>query len=227
MLVASSTLALFAKKSEIPNEWSPYLFGGVILAIVVSFIVNAVADRKLLQSDDADAINIRGCRDFPNVDVKWFKRAIELGDPVGYFNLGVCYREGRGVPVNLKLAYDNFRQAAELGDPDAAFWCGAMWAQQGDDKQAVEWFRRGQHATHKCLLRLARAFEEGSGVPVNRKYAEVLREEAKEMQERTSKYDYKRLKGKITTRDGERKYTYTTGSSKNRQTHTFIIREDF
>ena len=216
-------VAILARKSGTSLEFDLYILGGFVLFFVVALIRNAIYENKLLQSEDADEINRYGCSSFPCVNVKWFKLACDLNDPVGYFNLGVCYREGRGVSCDPKRAFQLFRQAAELGDPDAAFWCGEMSAQNGDDDDAFEWFRRGQNGSYKCLLRLARAFEEGRGAPVNLQYAAILREEAKEMQETSSDDLDKLLERKITTKDGTRRYDH--GSGKSQTYHT--IYEDF
>ena len=205
------------------------MVGGIVIGAVL-LLLGLVSDHKLIHSDDVDKINERGCSVFPQVDNqrRWFKRAIELGDPVGYFNLGVCYREGCGVERDLQRAYNLFRRAAELGDPDAAFWCGDMWARQGEHEKAVAWFQRGQNVSYKCLLRLARAFEKGLGAPVKPQYAAILRQEAEEMKKSANDELDALLKRKINTKDGKRVFTYEVGYGDD-QTKTcyYYIYEDF
>lgn len=48
-----------------------------------------------------------------------FKRAADLGNPEGAYNLGFRYWGGSGVPKDLKAAKTYFQKAAQLGHPEA------------------------------------------------------------------------------------------------------------
>ena len=44
------------------------------------------------------------------------------------FNLGVCHRDGLGVPQDMMRAADLFKLAADQGDANAQMSLGAMYA---------------------------------------------------------------------------------------------------
>ena len=50
---------------------------------------------------------------------KMFSQAAKNDELSGYLVLGVLHREGRGTPVNLKLAKENFKIAADKGSQPA------------------------------------------------------------------------------------------------------------
>ena len=198
------------------------LFFCGVLKILLFFMDQK--DKETLEGVDVEKINERGCAKFAKGEVVWFDRAHELGDVVGTFNLAVCYKDGVGKPQDLQLAYELFQEAAEQGDPDAVFQCGALCAEQGDHQQALEWFRKGQRSSYKCLFRLARAFEKGLGAPVNPQYAAILRNDAENMKKRLLPKLPKALKGKLTTINGERT-TYSDKWTTYPSRHE--LREDF
>ncbi|MBR5184674.1 MAG: sel1 repeat family protein, partial [Akkermansia sp.] len=49
----------------------------------------------------------------------WYHKAAEGGYHWGYYNVGRCYMEGKGVAKNPDEARKWFRQAAQLGNPIA------------------------------------------------------------------------------------------------------------
>lgn len=51
--------------------------------------------------------------------ISWYKMAAEQGDSYGEFNLGLCYENGIGTPVNLKKAKSWYQKAALKGDEQA------------------------------------------------------------------------------------------------------------
>ena len=59
-----------------------------------------------MQKDDAEA-------------VRWYRRAAEQGDALAQSNLGVSYRDGRGVSQGDEAAVSWFRGAAEQEDAAA------------------------------------------------------------------------------------------------------------
>jgi serine/threonine protein kinase/TPR repeat protein len=82
-----------------------------------------------------------------------FEGAATAGYALSYFNLGVMYMNGEGVPRSPKKGEEQFRRSAELfrqgaekGEPVAMFYF-ASWNEQGigvpkDAKTATEWYRR-------------------------------------------------------------------------------------
>jgi TPR repeat protein len=86
-----------------------------------------------------------------------FEGAATAGYALSYFNLGVMYMNGEGVPRSPRKGEDQFRRSAELfrqgaekGEPVAMFYF-ASWNEQGigvpkDAKTATEWYRRSARA---------------------------------------------------------------------------------
>jgi TPR repeat protein len=86
-----------------------------------------------------------------------YEEAAAAGYALSFYNLGVIYINGEGVPRSPKKAEDQFRRSAELsrqnaekGDMVSMFYY-ASWLEQGigvakDAKAASEWFRRSARA---------------------------------------------------------------------------------
>jgi len=58
--------------------------------------------------------------------VKWYRLSAEQGNPIGQMLLGAMYRDGEGVPQNIKTAIMWIRKAADQGYPSAMAeigWC--------------------------------------------------------------------------------------------------------
>ncbi|MEN2466198.1 tetratricopeptide repeat protein [Ornithinibacillus sp. JPR2-1] len=51
--------------------------------------------------------------------ISWYKMAAEQGDSYGEFNLGLCYENGIGTPINIKKAKIWYQKAALKGDEQA------------------------------------------------------------------------------------------------------------
>jgi uncharacterized protein len=51
--------------------------------------------------------------------ITWYKKAAEQGDSYGEFNLGLCYENGIGTPIDRKKAKHWYQKAALKGDPQA------------------------------------------------------------------------------------------------------------
>ena len=50
---------------------------------------------------------------------KWYAMAAEQGYADAEYRLGICYEEGRGVPINQKKAVQLYTMAAEHGNENA------------------------------------------------------------------------------------------------------------
>lgn len=89
-----------------------------------------------------------GAPDAADKALSWFRRAAKKSHPAALFNIGVFYREGRGVAKDPVQAATFFRSAAEAGHVDAMFNF-AMCALLGEgvkksDQEFKEWLRRAQ-----------------------------------------------------------------------------------
>lgn len=69
---------------------------------------------------------------------EWRQPAVE-GDVDAQFNMGQAYKFGRGVPMDLNIASDWFRKAAEKGHLQAADNYGLILFQNGQRKEALPW----------------------------------------------------------------------------------------
>jgi len=86
-----------------------------------------------------------------------YEEAAVAGYAISFYNLGVLYMNGEGVPRNPKKAGDQFKQSAQLskqgaerGDVVSMFYY-ANWLEQGigvlkDAKAASEWYSRSARA---------------------------------------------------------------------------------
>jgi len=78
-------------------------------------------------------------------------------DPEAQYQLGMLYRQGRGVRADAKTAVDWFRRAADQGNRDAQYALGQMHlAGEGvfkDDVWAITWFRKAAQQGHEQARR--------------------------------------------------------------------------
>ena len=76
--------------------------------------------------------------------MRWSRLAADLGDAGAQYNLGVMYRNGRGVPRDRTEAVRWYRLAADQGDARAQYNLGFMYATGAgvspDDVAAHMWF---------------------------------------------------------------------------------------
>lgn len=95
-----------------------------IIAFAPALGNTSLADLAWQNGDYATAIN------------EWRPLAI-AGDPDAQVRLGQAYQLGRGVPVDLKLAEDWFRRAAQQGSEDGKDNYGLVLFQTGKRAQAL------------------------------------------------------------------------------------------
>jgi TPR repeat protein len=63
----------------------------------------------------------------PDIGTRTGRYHAERGDVDAAYNLGVCYEEGRGVPVDYEAAFGWYAEAAAGGDADALFALGVCY----------------------------------------------------------------------------------------------------
>lgn len=76
--------------------------------------------------------------DYDMAVAEWRQPALD-GDPDAQFNLGQAYKFGRGVPMDLNLAADWFRKAAEQGHLQAGDNYGLILFQNNQRREAIPW----------------------------------------------------------------------------------------
>jgi TPR repeat protein len=76
--------------------------------------------------------------------MKWYRRAVDGGNPAAMNNLGVMYHEGRGVTKNYIEAMKWYRKAAEAGHFSAMNNIAWMYRNglgvRKDEKEAARWY---------------------------------------------------------------------------------------
>ena len=82
----------------------------------------------------------------PQAQIITYRKAADLGDALGMYNLGVCYEHGNGVPKDGAEAAKWYRKAADLGDATAMRALGVCYYNgtgvPKDEAEAVKWCRK-------------------------------------------------------------------------------------
>ncbi|MBS0350629.1 MAG: SEL1-like repeat protein [Proteobacteria bacterium] len=127
-----------------------------------------------LKRADQAAINI-------NKALKFYHLAAAQGNPNSYFDLSVCYREGKGVNKNLVASFNLCALAASQGNVAAQTNLG-WYYEHGfvvakNPKEAVRWYQLGaDKGNDVAQFNLALCYYKGSQVYVDlRKMAYLLR----------------------------------------------------
>ena len=107
---------------------------GAVAALTATIAIPAFADVKA--GVDAWA---RG--DYRKAIAEW-RGPATAGDADAQFNMGQAYKLGRGVPVDLGMAEDWYRKAAQQGHPQAEDNYGLALFQNNKRDQAVSWLEK-------------------------------------------------------------------------------------
>ena len=106
-------------------------------------------------------------------DVRTLRQKANRGDVEAQYNLGVSYREGKGVDRDYAQAVTWWRKAAWQGHARAQSALGFMYANgQGvssDCVQAVTWYRiAAEQGVARAQFNLGVMYAKGDGVPQDR-----------------------------------------------------------
>jgi TPR repeat protein len=98
-----------------------------------------------------------------------YKKAAEMGDLLGAYNLGVAYRDGIGTEVNGAEAARWFEKAAAEGDETASFNLGVLFDDGSlideDNARAAAWYRlAADHGNVDAMINLGLMLESGEGI---------------------------------------------------------------
>lgn len=109
--------------------------------------------------------------DYATAMREWHPLA-EQGHVIAQKNLGVIYRQGRGVERNYAEAIKWYRKAADAGNAKAQFSLGLMYHEaQGVSQnytQAAKWYRKAaEQGVKLAQYNLGLMYYEGKGVPRN------------------------------------------------------------
>ena len=81
-----------------------------------------------------------------------YRRAAELGDPEGMYNLGESYNDGReGLTKDEEQAIVWFQNAAEAGHGKAIKALAHIYEDK-DEAKTVQWYRKGVELGHSCCM---------------------------------------------------------------------------
>jgi TPR repeat protein len=110
-----------------------------------------------------------GKRGDPAAEFSHYKKAAELGDMLGAYNLGVAYRDGIGTEINGAEAALWFDKAAAAGDETAAFNLGVLLDDGSlvdeDNARAAAFYRLAvEGGSVDAMINLGLMLESGEGV---------------------------------------------------------------
>ena len=110
-----------------------------------------------------------GKRGDPVAEFNHYKKAAELGDVLGAYNLAVAYRDGIGTEVNGVEAIRWFDKAAAAGDETAAFNLGVLLDDGSlvaeDNARAAAYYRlAAERGSVDAMINLGLMLESGEGV---------------------------------------------------------------
>ena len=102
--------------------------------------------------------------------VQSYQRAADQGEPVAQNNLGVMYRNGRGVPKSDTTALSWYRKSADQGNAFAQNNMGFMYENghgvPKSDTTAVSWYRKAaEQGNALAQNNIGLMYENGRGVP--------------------------------------------------------------
>ena len=87
------------------------------------------------------------------MQVTWFRKAAEKGNPEAQQNLGRCLFSGEGCKKNEQEAVSWYRKAAEQGEASAMFNLGACYMEgtgvKKDVAEATKWFKKAASLGHE------------------------------------------------------------------------------
>jgi TPR repeat protein len=111
-----------------------------------------------------------GKRGDPAGEFAHYKKAAEMGDMLGAYNLGVAYRDGIGTEVDGAQAALWFDKAAAAGDETAAFNLGVLLDDGSlvaeDNARASAFYRLAAEGGNiDAMINLGLMLESGEGVP--------------------------------------------------------------
>ncbi|KAF2112176.1 hypothetical protein BDV96DRAFT_602624 [Lophiotrema nucula] len=94
----------------------------------------------------------------------WFRRGMEVGDPLSQYSLGLMYLHGLALPKDPVRAADLFGAAADQDLPIAQVRLGALFLDQGDIGTAIRYFELAARNGHiEAYYYLAELSNQGIG----------------------------------------------------------------
>ena len=108
---------------------------------------------------------------------EWYQKAAEAGNAAAQNNLGVYYRNGRGVSKNRDEAVKWFQEASRQGFHESQYNLGLSYWESGTSQgreEGVRWFQKAAaQGNAKAQFMLGKSYSQGWGVPEDK--AEAFR----------------------------------------------------
>lgn len=138
-----------------------------LLLIAVTALLLSVGTTRADQLEEALAAYARA--DYPKAS-RILRSLADQGNAKAQYNLGVMYRDGKGIAQNYAEAAELFRLAAEQGDAEAQLNLGLMYGTGQGIKQkyaeAVKWYRlAATQGDVDAQFNLGVMYANGHGVP--------------------------------------------------------------
>ena len=97
--------------------------------------------------------------------LEWYMKGARQGNRVCENNLGLFYKNGRGVERNIDTALKWFTKSAKKGVADAQTQAGAIHYIKGRHEEAVKWYKKAAAQGEMCAQsNLGNCYERGEGV---------------------------------------------------------------
>ena len=140
----------------------------------ISLFIITLGISSFTASADALSDYLKGLEAYNASDykeaVKWYRLAADQGYAASQFNLGVLYKDGKGVPQDYAEAVKWYRLAADQGDAGAQNNLGVRYDKgvgvPQDYKEAAKWYRLAADQGYaRAQNNLGLSYHNGQGTP--------------------------------------------------------------
>ena len=146
---SSNEYLLFSEKDQMNPYTSPVFTELERRVLTLGFIDTYNTYLKALQSPH---LHLEACDFSLLAPILMYRRAAELGDPEGMYNLGESYNHGReGLTKDEEQAIVWFQNAAEAGHGKAIKALAHIYEDK-DEAMTVEWYRKGIELGDSCCM---------------------------------------------------------------------------
>jgi len=146
---SSNEYLLFSEKDQMNPYTSPVFTELERRVLTLGFIDTYNTYLKALQSPH---LHLEAYDFSLLAPILMYRRAAELGDPEGMYNLGESYNDGReGLTKDEEQAIVWFQNAAEAGHGKAIKALAHIYEDK-DEAMTVEWYRKGVELGHSCCM---------------------------------------------------------------------------
>ena len=162
--------------------------------------------------------------------VRVLERLWQRGFPLAAYQLGKCWRDGRGVLPDDEQAELWFRRAADAGYDFAQYALGKFLQSQRRTDEAVSWYEKAAAQGNSCAAyRLGKLYLEGKDVPKDVPKAVACLTESAEHGNQYARYTLGKLylTGQGVKQDREQAWTYFYESAEQGNEYAAFFLEHF